>query len=116
MSELHIDCPHCGASFEVMVDGEPSSMMVFACAKCQTPLMHFHGVTSELDREEFATLRKRLSKVIDVALKQNGELADVAKTLKELVDDSNHGITEEALDSLQRDLDQMDANSFIDSL
>ena len=56
-----------------MLDGEPSSMMVFACAKCKTPLMHMAGVTSELDREEFARLRERLNRVLSAVMKRGGE-------------------------------------------
>lgn len=127
MSELHIDCPHCGSSFDVVVDGETSSMMVFSCAKCQTPLMHFRGVTSELDKEEFANLRKRLSKVLDVVMKQDSSVSDVANSLKKMVDISNEialervnsksvPISDEELAQLQKDLNELDADSFLGKL
>lgn len=113
---MHIDCPHCGSSFNVDIDGEPSSMMVFSCAKCQTPLMYFNGETAELDREEFAHLRKRLSKVLDVVMRQDGSVSEVAQSLKKMVDASNHEITDEALEKLQKDLAEMDADSFLEKL
>lgn len=124
MSELRIDCPHCGSSFNVVLDGEPSSMMVFACAKCKVPLMHMGGVTSELDRDEFAKLRERLKRVLSAVMKQDGTISEVAGSLKKLVDESNaraegresSPITEDALAELQKGLDEMDVDSFLEKL
>ena len=136
MSELHINCPHCGSSFQVMVKGEPSSMMVFSCVKCKTPLMYDGGETAELDREEFAGLRKRLSKVLDVVISNDSSVKDVADSLRRMVDASNAlaeereekrelsregedraaAITDEALEQLQRDLAEMDVDKFLESL
>ena len=136
MSELHINCPHCGSSFQVVVKGEPSSMMVFSCVKCKTPLMYYGGETAELDREEFAGLRKRLSKVLDVVISNDSSVKDVADSLRKMVDTSNAlaeereekrelsregvgravAITDEALEQLQKELDEMDADKFLDSL
>jgi len=150
MSELHINCPHCGSSFQVMVKGEPSNMMVFSCVKCKTPLMYYGGDTAELDREEFAGLRKRLSKVLDVVISNDSSVKDVADSLRSMVDASNAiaeeraersqeerragaagtsgrgagaargtgavAITDEALEQLQKDLAEMDADKFLESL
>lgn len=126
MSELRIDCPHCGSSFNVMLDGEPSSMMVFACAKCKTPLMYCGGVTSELDREEFTRLRERLNRVLNAVMKQDGAISEVAGSLKKLVDESNaraderhhesSPITEDALADLQKGLAELDVDSFLENL
>lgn len=126
MSELHIECPHCGASFDVQLDGEVSNMMVFPCAKCQTPLMYFHGEISELDREEFTELRERLSKVLNVVMKQDGSVSEVADSLKKMVEFSNekaarrakavNSISDEALDQLQKNLEEMDAEAFLNNL
>ena len=132
MSELHINCPHCGSSFQVMVNGEPSSMMVFSCVKCKTPLMYYGGETAELDREEFAGLRKRLAKVLDVVISNDSSVKDVADSLRRMVDASNAlaeeregsregksraaAITDEALEQLQKDLAEMDAEKFLESL
>ena len=132
MSELHINCPHCGSSFQVMVKGEPSNMMVFSCVKCKTPLMYYGGETAELDREEFAGLRKRLSKVLDVVISNDSSVKDVADSLRRMVDASNAlaeeregsregksraaAITDEALEQLQKDLAEMDAEKFLESL
>ncbi len=135
MSELHINCPHCGSSFQVMVKGEPSSMMVFSCVKCKTPLMYYGGETAELDREEFAGLRKRLSKVLDVVISNDSSVKDVADSLRRMVDASNalaeeriersqqgrrdevaSAITDEALEQLQKDLAEMDVDKFLESL
>lgn len=152
MSELHINCPHCGSSFQVMVKGEPSSMMVFSCVRCKTPLMYYGGETAELDRDEFAGLRKRLSKVLDVVVSNDASVKEVADSLRRMVDASNalaeervgqsgvdenrvadaggaavggagHGdarravtITDEALEKLQKDLAEMDAEKFLESL
>ena len=135
MSELHINCPHCGSAFQVMVKGEPSSMMVFSCVKCKTPLMYYGGETAELDREEFAGLRKRLSKVLDVVISNDSSVKDVADSLRRMVDASNalaeeriersqqgrrdevaSAITDEALEQLQKDLAEMDVDKFLESL
>ena len=127
MSELRIDCPHCGATFNVMLDGEPSSMMVFACAKCKTPLMYCGGVTSELDREEFTKLRERLNRVLSAVMKRDGEVSEVAASLKKLVEESNarageresapsQAISDEALAELQKGLAEMDVDSFLENL
>ena len=82
MSEFHIECPHCGSNFEVQLYGEPSNMMVFPCARCKTPLMYYHGQVLELDREEFAGLRERLSKVLNVVMKHERSVSEVADSLK----------------------------------
>jgi DNA-directed RNA polymerase subunit RPC12/RpoP len=152
MSELHINCPHCGSSFQVMVKGEPSSMMVFSCVRCKTPLMYYGGETAELDRDEFAGLRKRLSKVLDVVVSNDASVKEVADSLRRMVDASNAlaeervgqsgggdgrgvagdgdargtasdrdarravDITDEALEKLQKDLAEMDAEKFLESL
>lgn len=121
-----MDCPHCGASFEVQIDGEISNMMVFPCAKCKTPLMYYHGEISELDREEFAALRERLSKVLNAVMTHDGSVCEVADSLKKMVEESNAraaerekkdvAITDEALDKLQKNLAEMDVDEFLNSL
>jgi hypothetical protein len=127
MSEMHIGCPHCGASFDVQFEGEISNMMVFPCVKCNVPLMYFHGEISELDREEFAHLRKRLSKVLNVVMKHGDSVNDVAESLKKMVDASDErasereknrlpSLSDDTLAQLQKSLDEMDADSFLDSL
>lgn len=139
MSSLRIDCPHCGSSFEVQIEGEPSNMMVFCCARCKTPLMYFHGEISELDREEFANLRKRLTRALDAVAKHDSGMAEVANAIRQIVEESeiraeeraseertpeNIGseervptqITDDVLDSLQKDLDSLDADSFLEKI
>ena len=127
MSEMDIECPHCGTKFKVQVDGDFSNMMVFPCARCQTPLMCYHGEISELDREEFAKLRQRLSKVLDVVMRQDGTVGEVANTLKKLVDVSNaraadreqedrSAITDDVLETLQKDLADLDVDAFLSKL
>lgn len=125
MNNLHIDCPHCGASFDVELQGEKANMMVFCCAKCKTPLMYCHGEVAELDREEFAGLRKKLSRAIDAAVSNDSSLAGVAAALHEMVASADakaeasaqtNAISDDALQALQKDLDEMDADSFLDQL
>ena len=141
MSDLRIDCPHCGTSFDVQIEGEPSNMMVFCCARCKTPLMYFHGEVSELDREEFANLRKRLTRALDAVAKQDSGMAEVANAIRQIVEESEiraeeraeersseersnaceatpvqPAITDDVLASLQKELDNMDAESFLDKL
>lgn len=130
MENLHVDCPHCGASFNVELHGEKANMMVFCCAHCKTPLMYCHGEVGELDKEEFAGFRKKLSRVIEAAVKRDSSLAGVADALREMVNTADelaeaqaaaetaakHVIDDEALAALQKGLDEMDAESFLDQL
>ena len=88
MSEIHINCPHCGVSFDAQLHGDSANMMVFCCARCKTPLMYYHGEVAELDREEFAGLRKKLSRAIDAVVSNGGAMGAVAEALKKMVDAS----------------------------
>ena len=63
-------------------------MMVFCCARCKTPLMYYHGEVAELDREEFAGLRKKLSRAIDAVVSNGGAMGAVAEALKKMVEAS----------------------------
>lgn len=134
MCSLRIDCPHCNSSFDVQIEGEPSNMMVFCCARCKTPLMFYHGVVSELDRDEFANLRKPLSRALDAVVNKDGAMAEVVEVIKEMVQESDQRaaeraseneqsvvqdkktLTDESIDALQKQLDEMDAESFLDNL
>lgn len=100
-------------------------MMVFPCAKCQTPLMFYHGEISELDREEFAGLREKLSKVLNVVMRQNSSVSEVADSLRKLVEISNGesrrnatgtAISDEAIANLEKDLDELDVDSFLEKM
>lgn len=64
MDEVRLVCPHCGLPMKVLVEGKKSSLMVFVCARCNSPLMRFEGEVFELDRTEFSAIRKKLSPVI----------------------------------------------------
>ena len=162
MSEFHIDCPHCGTSFDAQIQGDGANMMVFCCARCKTPLMYYHGEVAELDRDEFAGLRKKLSRAIDAVVSNGGAMGAVAEALKKMVDASEalaeersekgenlpsprEGsapsefenvaekiagamasndaekvqpavISDDVLVDLQKDLDELDVDSFLDKL
>lgn len=162
MSEIHINCPHCGVSFDAQLHGDSANMMVFCCARCKTPLMYYHGEVAELDREEFAGLRKKLSRAIDAVVSNGGAMGAVAEALKKMVDASEalaeertekvenlpspregsapsefenvaekiagamasndaekvHPavISDDVLADLQKDLDELDVDSFLDKL
>ena len=157
MSVIHIGCPHCGSSFDAQIQGEGANMMVFCCVRCKTPLMYYHGEVAELDREEFAGLRKKLSRAIDAVTAQDGSMAQVAAALKKIVDasnaladeresekvdslpspregsapsefldvaqkvsekeaDSTDSLSEDTLATLQKDLDELDVDSFLEKL
>jgi len=89
-------------------------------------LMCYHGEISELDREEFSKLREKLSKVLNVVMRQDGTVGEVANALKKLVDvsnaraeerDQNHtAITDDELDALQKDLADLDVDAFLSKL
>ena len=156
MSVIHINCPHCGTSFDAQIQGEGANMMVFCCVRCKTPLMCYHGEVAELDREEFAGLRKKLSRAIDAVTARDGSMAQVAAALKKIVDASNaladerenekieslpsprvgsapsefleaaqkvsekeenvDTLSEDTLALLQKDLDELDVDSFLSKL
>ena len=161
MSELHIDCPHCGTSFDAQIQGDRANMMVFCCARCKTPLMYYHGEIAELDREEFAGLRKKLSRAIDAVVSHGGAMGAVAEALKKMVDASDalaeersaekvdafpgpregsapsefeaatekmagaistrksggsESLSDDVLSGLQKDLDELDVDSFLEKL
>ena len=88
--------------------------------------MCYHGEISELDREEFSKLREKLSKVLNVVMRQDGTVGEVANALKKLVDvsnaraeerDQNHtAITDDELDALQKDLADLDVDTFLSKL
>ena len=63
-------------------------MMVFCCARCKTPLMYYHGEVAELDRDEFAGFRKKLSRAIDAVVSNGGAMGAVAEALKKMVEAS----------------------------
>ena len=118
-------------------------MMVFCCARCKTPLMYCHGEVGELDKEEFANLRKKLSRVIEAAVSKDANLTGVADALKEMLAKSDHiaearsgqfmenpsepverealpvdtsALTDDALMNLQKELEELDAETFLDQL
>jgi hypothetical protein len=75
--------------------------------------MFYHGEISELDREEFAGLREKLSKVLNVVMRQNSSVSEVADSLRKLVEISNGesrgnapgtAISDEAIANLEKDL------------
>lgn len=132
MNNLHIDCPHCGTSFDLDIHGDKANMMVFCCARCKTPLMYCHGEVGELDKDEFANLRKKLTRAIDAAVSRDGNLSGVADALKEMLSKSEEiaeerqeqtnvsrekpSLTDDSLSALQKELDELDAESFLDQL
>ena len=88
--------------------------------------MCYHGEVSELDREEFSKLREKLSKVLNVVMRQDGTVGEVANALKKLVDvsnaraderEQNHtAITDDELDALQKDLADLDVDAFLNKI
>lgn len=141
MSEIHIECPHCGSSFNAELHGDLANMMVFNCARCKVPLMYFRGEVAELDREEFDGLRKKLTRMIDAVVKDEKTSAAVSE-LKNMLETSNAiaeerlatqvlplrkgsapseyaeptVITDEAIDKLKQNLDSLDVDSFLGTL
>jgi hypothetical protein len=124
--------------------------------------MYYHGEVAELDRDEFAGLRKKLSRAIDAVVSNGGAMGAVAEALKKMVDASEalaeertekgenlpsprEGsapsefenvaekiagtmasndaetvqpavISDDVLADLQKDLDELDVDSFLDKL
>ncbi len=65
-------CPHCGLKMELLVEQERTpSMMVFICARCKEPLMRYGGEVFDLEKAEFANLRKKLAPLISNLLAES---------------------------------------------
>lgn len=58
MPRLELQCPHCRKECELALD-EDSSMVLLNCPSCDTPLVHYHGQTFQVDAGEFRYLRER---------------------------------------------------------
>lgn len=122
MDEMHIKCPHCGNEMEVSLQGKKSSMVVCVCGRCKSPLVSLDGDVFELDREEFHSLRKKLSRVVD-ALKEcvgseRGALPPIGRP-EEISHPETNGdrISKEDVDNLKIDLETCkDVSEFIDRL
>lgn len=122
MDEMHIKCPHCGNEMDVSLQGKKSSMVVCVCGRCKSPLVSLDGDVFELDREEFHSLRKKLSKVVD-ALKEcvgseRSALPPIGRHEEISRPETNAGrISKEDIDNLKIDLETCkDVSEFIDRL
>ncbi|WP_308602882.1 hypothetical protein [uncultured Fibrobacter sp.] len=136
MEEMHIKCPCCGNEMEVSVCGKKSALMLCVCGRCKAPLMMMDGDVFELDREEFQSLRKRLSRVVDVlreSVELRRETLSLTEHLRELQNSipsenreahasedvalRSDKITQEDVDNLQIDLETCkDVSEFIDRM
>lgn len=122
MDEMHITCPHCGNEMEVSLQGKKSSMVVCVCGHCKSPLITLDGEVFELDREEFHTLRKKLSKVVDALRECVGTDRSVLPLPERnekspRIEDSAGRISKEDIDNLKIDLETCkDVSEFIDRL
>lgn len=86
MELIELLCPHCGLKMGLEVEKRTSSMIVFVCAQCQTPLMLLSGEVFELDREEFAHLRKKLSPIISKLLEEYPVPSERDEAMRELAE------------------------------
>lgn len=109
-------CPHCGLNMDVCLRGKPSSMIVFVCSRCKAPLMRYEGEIFELDREEFQTLRKKLSSVLDALVEESSEIK--REGLSEMpLWNSDESISTEAVDEMVKILDDcQDVDDFINQI
>lgn len=122
MDEMHIKCPHCGNEMEVSLQGKKSSMVVCVCGRCKSPLVSLDGDVSELDREEFHSLRKKLSKIVDALRECAGtdrELLPIVDRHEEVsrAETNADRISKDDIDNLKIDLETCkDVSEFIDRL
>ncbi len=109
-------CPHCGLSMDVLLRGKPSSMIVFICSRCKSPLMRYEGEIFELDREEFNSLRKKLSRVLDALVEESSDIK--REGLAEIpLWNSDDSITSEAVDEMLKLLEESkDVDDFINQI
>ncbi len=122
MEEMHIKCPHCGNEMDVSLHGRKSSLVVCVCGRCKSPLFCMDGEVFELDREEFHTLKKKLTKVVE-ALQECTEVREEMANLagnghkKPIQTNSEGQITKEEIDNLRIDLETCkDVSEFIERM
>lgn len=116
MESIRMTCPHCGLNMDVCLRGKPSSMIVFICSRCHSPLMRYEGEIFELDHEEFESLRKKLSSVLDALVEESSEIN--REGLAEIpLWNSDDSITPEAVDEMLKLLDEsQDVDDFINQI
>ncbi|HPW93789.1 MAG TPA: hypothetical protein PLT31_01250 [Fibrobacteraceae bacterium] len=116
MDSIQMTCPHCGLSMDVLLRGKPSSMIVFICSRCKSPLMRYEGEIFELDREEFNSLRKKLSRVLDALVEESSDIK--REGLAEIpLWNSDDSITSEAVDEMLKLLEESkDVDDFINQI
>ncbi len=122
MDEMHIKCPHCGNEMEVSLQGKKSSMVVCVCGRCKSPLITIDGEVFELDREEFHSLRKKLSRVVDALREcvdpERNALPPIGRHEEISRPENDAGrISKEDVDNLKIDLETCkDVSEFIERL
>jgi hypothetical protein len=139
MEEMHIRCPHCGNEMEVSLHGKKSSLVVCVCGHCKRPLISIDGDVFELDGEEFHTLRKKLTRVVDAlreSIETHQDISPLLEKAREAADPSMmedsrpmvdevppknvskaDKISKEDVDNLRIDLETCkDVSDFIDRL
>ncbi|HOG69077.1 MAG TPA: hypothetical protein PK366_06855 [Fibrobacteraceae bacterium] len=101
---------------DVLLRGKPSSMIVFICSRCKSPLMRYEGEIFELDREEFNSLRKKLSRVLDALVEESSDIK--REGLAEIpLWNSDDSITSEAVDEMLKLLEESkDVDDFINQI
>ena len=141
MSEFHIDCPHCGSSFDAQIQGDGANMMVFCCARCKTPLMYYHGEVADSNGGAMGAVAEALKKMVDAseALAEErtekgdslpspregsapSEFENVAEKIAGAMASNDAEsvrpavISDDVLSDLQKDLDELDVDSFLSKL
>jgi uncharacterized Zn finger protein (UPF0148 family) len=91
-------------------------MIVFICSRCKSPLMRYEGEIFELDREEFNSLRKKLSRVLDALVEESSDIK--REGLAEIpLWNSDDSITSEAVDEMLKLLEESkDVDDFINQI
>ncbi|HHX14766.1 MAG TPA: hypothetical protein GX724_01225 [Fibrobacter sp.] len=116
MNSIRMVCPHCGLNMDVSLRGKPSSMIVFVCSRCDSPLMRYEGEVFELDREEFQTLRKKLSSVLNALVEESIDPKEASLT-EGAVWGTSESISSEAVDEMIKILDDCeDVDDFINQI
>ena len=68
MKKLIIICPSCSSKADLSIEAE-AEMVLLNCFQCKTPILYFHGETTQVDEGEMGKFQEESMKAIQGFLK-----------------------------------------------
>ena len=68
MKKLTIICPSCSSKADLSIEAE-AEMVLLNCFQCKTPILYFHGETTQVDEVEMGKFQEESMKAIQGFLK-----------------------------------------------